>query len=134
MEPLGDLGPGAFGENLSLSGVDVTGARIGERWALGSAVLEVRQPRLPCVKLGRRHGDPTLPRRFARAGRPGAYLAIIEPGQLAPEDRVTRLERPDHVVTVGLTAQIFMHDRDRKGELPQAQALPASWRDWASRT
>lgn len=64
------LGPGAFGETLSLRGVDVNGARIGERWAIGSTVLEVRQPRLPCFKLGLRHSDPLIPRRFAHAGRP----------------------------------------------------------------
>ncbi|MBV9682506.1 MAG: MOSC domain-containing protein, partial [Solirubrobacterales bacterium] len=77
------LGPAAFGENLSLRGVEVSGARIGERWR-GSALLEVRQPRLPCFKLGLRHEDPLLPQRFARAGRPGAYPAIIEPGMVTP--------------------------------------------------
>jgi len=53
-------GPGAFGENLSLREVDVSNARIGERWAVGSTLLEVRQPRLPCFKLALRHDDPSL--------------------------------------------------------------------------
>lgn len=127
------VGPGAFGENLSLRGVDVSGARIGERWAIGSTVLEVRQPRLPCFKLGLRHSDPLLPRRFAHAGRPGAYLAIIEPGAIAPGDSVKVIERPDHDVTVALVAQVFLHDHRRSVELLPAQTLPDDWRLWAIR-
>src|SRR3979409_126786 len=63
-------GPGAFGENLTVRGVPVSEAVIGERWAVGSALLEVAQPRLPCFKLGLRMGDPRFLKRFAAAGRP----------------------------------------------------------------
>jgi MOSC domain-containing protein YiiM len=126
-----ELGPGAFGENLSLRGVDVSGARIGERWAIGGTVLEIRQPRLPCFKLGLRHADPLLPRRFARAGRPGAYLAILREGEIAPGDRVVVLERPAHDVTVALVNQVFLHERHRRAELLAAPALPDAWREWA---
>ena len=128
------MGPGAFGENLSLRGVEVSEARIGERWALGSALLEVRQPRLPRFKLGLRHEDPLLPRRFARAGRPGAYPAIIEPGMVTPGDQVQIVDRPDHDVTVALVAQLFLHDHSRSDELLAATALPAQWRAWAGET
>ena len=128
------FGPGAFGENLSLRGVDVSRARIGERWALDSTLLEVRQPRLPCFKLGLRHSDPLLPRRFARAGRPGAYLAIIEPGTVSAGDRVEIIDRPDHDVTVALVAHILLHDHSRSHELLAATALPAEWRAWAHET
>jgi MOSC domain-containing protein YiiM len=126
------FGPGAFGENLSLRGVEVSQARIGERWAVGSALLEVRQPRLPCFKLGLRHSDPLLPRRFARAGRPGAYLAIVEPGVVSSGDRVEVIDRPDHDVTVSLVAHVFLHDHSRRRELLPAEALPAEWREWAA--
>src|SRR5439155_8921552 len=68
------LGPGAFGENLTVAGLDVTGALIGERWAIGTTLLEVCQPRFPCFKLGLRFGDPRMVKGFAEAGRPGAYL------------------------------------------------------------
>ena len=67
-EQLGaDLGPAPFGENLTTLGVDVSGALIGEQWAIGSALLEVRQSRMPCFKLGLRIGDP----RFVRDVREG---------------------------------------------------------------
>src|SRR5438270_2105704 len=69
--------PGLFGENLTIDGVDVSQARIGERWRIGSALLEVSQPRVPCYKLGIRLQDRAFPRRFAAAGRPGAYLRIV---------------------------------------------------------
>ena len=58
------LGPGAFGENLTVRGLPVSEAVIGERWAAGSTLLEVAQPRLPCFKLGLRMGDPLFPKRF----------------------------------------------------------------------
>jgi MOSC domain-containing protein YiiM len=128
------FGAGAFGENLSLRGVDVSQARIGERWAVGSTLLEVRQPRLPCFKLGLRHSDPLLPRRFARAGRPGAYLAILEPGIVSGGDRLEIVHRPDHGVTPALVAHIFLHDRSRRDELLAAAALPAEWQSWAHET
>src|SRR5687767_5698459 len=60
-----EVGPGAFGENLTLEGVDVNGAIVGERWRIGTVELEVCQPRLPCFKLGLRFGDPMMVKRFA---------------------------------------------------------------------
>src|SRR5215210_1728610 len=83
-----ELGPGAFGENLTVEGVDVTGAVIGERWRVGSVELEVCQPRFPCFKLGLRMGDPTFLKRFTLAGRPGAYLRIRAEGDLGGGDPV----------------------------------------------
>jgi MOSC domain-containing protein YiiM len=127
-----ELGPGAFGENLTVEGVDVTNCRIGERWVVGSTILEVRQPRLPCFKLGLRMNDPRFPRRFAAAGRPGAYLAILQEGDVGAGDRIEILDRPDHAVTVGLVAHAYLRDRARLPELLVADALPSSWREWVA--
>jgi MOSC domain-containing protein YiiM len=77
-----DLGAAPFGENLTTAGIDVSGALVGERWRIGTTLLEVVQPRLPCFKLGLRMGDPAFVRRFAQASRPGAYLRIVEEGEL----------------------------------------------------
>src|SRR3954471_9195861 len=85
--PLGRaLEPGAFGENLTVEGLDVTGARIGERGRVGAAELEVSQPRLPCAKLGLRFGDGTMVKRFAEAGRPGAYFRVVVEGEIGAGD------------------------------------------------
>jgi MOSC domain-containing protein YiiM len=84
----GPLAPGTFGENLTTVGIDVTGSRIGDRWHIGPAVLEVAQPRSPCFKLGIRMGDDAFPVRFAAARRPGAYLRVIVEGDVAAGDAI----------------------------------------------
>ena len=115
------LDPGAFGENITLAGVDITGARIGERWRIGSAEFEISGPRVPCSKLGARMGDPGFPSRFVAAGRPGAYLAVVAPGTLQAGDPVAVVYRPDHDVTVGLVFEIALRDRGRLVELEPAR-------------
>jgi MOSC domain-containing protein YiiM len=122
----GDLGAAAFGENLTTSGLEVSGARIGERWAVGSTVLEVCQPRLPCFKLGLRHGDPRFPVEFSLASRPGAYLRIVEEGDVGAGDAIEVVERPDHDVTCALVSWVALHERDRAEELRPAQARLAA--------
>jgi len=112
-EELGrELGPGAFGENLTTEGVEVSGALLGERWRVGTTLLEVVQPRLPCFKLGLRMGDPLFVRRFAQASRPGAYLRIVEEGELGAGDAiaVSRDEGQDHGVSVRLVSDAILKD------------------------
>lgn len=128
-----ELGPGTFGDNLTLSGIAVNQALVGERWRVGATVLEVAQPRLPCFKLGNRMGDRAFPQRFAAASRWGAYLRIVEEGDVGKGDPVTVLSRPDHSVTVDLVARIYEDDHSRASELLAAPQLPDSWRDWALR-
>jgi len=86
------LDPGTFGENLTVEGIDVSGARVGERWTVGSVVLEVTSPRIPCWKLGDRMGDQRFVKRFGDAARFGAYLRIVQEGELARGDEV-RVDR-----------------------------------------
>ncbi len=105
-----ELPSGVFGENLTTLGVDVSGSIIGERWALGSVVLEVCQPRLPCSKLGIRFGDLRMVKAFAKASRPGAYMRIVQEGDLGVGDEVTIVSRPDHGVTLAMTADAVLKD------------------------
>src|SRR6266498_1535833 len=72
------MGPGTFGENLTLSGLDLNDVRLGERLRFGTAVLQATQPRFPCWKLGFRMGDQKFPRRFLDEGRAGAYFSVVE--------------------------------------------------------
>ena len=127
------LAPGVFGENLTLAGVDVSGARIGERWRVGSTELRVAGPRVPCFKLGARMGDRRFLKRFLRAGRPGAYLAITQEGELQAGDAVEVVHRPEHGVGVALVVDVLLLDRSRLGELAPARGdmLPklAGWYD-----
>ncbi len=125
------LGPGAFGENLTLAGLDVSGARVGERWRIGTVELRVTAPRVPCFKLGAVMGDQRFLRRFLHALRPGAYLAIAEEGELGAGDAVEIVHRPEHAVSIALVADALLIDRSRLNELDPARSdmLPklAGW-------
>ncbi|WP_407319510.1 MOSC domain-containing protein [Isoptericola halotolerans] len=93
--------PGLFGENLRTRGLAVSGALIGERWRIGSTVLEVTQPRTPCATFARRLGSPPRwVRRFTEADRTGAYLRVVETGELGAGDAVEVVSRPSHGVSV----------------------------------
>jgi MOSC domain-containing protein YiiM len=97
-----DVAPGSFGENLRTSGLDVTGAVIGERWAVGErVVLEVTMPRTPCATFARRLGERGWVRRFQQEGRPGAYLSVVTTGDVAAGDELRVVSRPGHGVTIG---------------------------------
>jgi MOSC domain-containing protein YiiM len=125
-----ELPHGVFGENLTLRGVDVTGALIGERWRVGSVLLEVSEPRFPCWKLGLRFGDPGMLKRFAAARRPGAYLRIVEEGDLGAGDRVEVAARPGHDLTIAAFAHVYLGGRSQASRLMVPQ-VSAAWRDWA---
>lgn len=118
-----ELGPGAFGENLTTEGIDVSGAVLGERWRIGTTVLEVVQPRLPCFKLALRLDDPGFVRTFGRASRPGAYLTIVEEGEIGAGDaiEVDIAGRPDHGITARLVSDAMLIDHSL---IPQAQSAP----------
>lgn len=124
------LGAGAFGENLTVSAIPVSEAVIGERWAVGSALLEVAQPRLPCFKLGLRMGDPHFLRQFADAGRPGAYLRIIREGDIGAGDSIDVLSRPEHGVTSALVSRALLREPDLLAAALEAPELPAGLRTW----
>jgi MOSC domain-containing protein YiiM len=126
--------PGEFGENLTLENVAVTAAVIGERWEIGSALLEVAQPRIPCWKLGARMNDEMFPRRFAEAGRPGAYLRIVRDGDVGAGDAVRVVHRPAHGVTIGDVNTIYHRDRSRARLLLSVPELPPKWHTWARET
>jgi MOSC domain-containing protein YiiM len=128
----GDLPPGAFGENLTTAGVDVTNAVIGERWRIGTVELEVCQPRFPCVKLGLRFGDPLMVKRFGEANRPGAYLRIKAEGELGAGDQVHITHRPSHGVTIAQVSRaiLLQEDADEIAAAAQAPELPANLSRW----
>ena len=94
------LAPGSFGENVRTSGLDVSGARLGERWRIGEVVLEVCKPRTPCANLSQHVGVSDFHRDFHRSGRVGALCRVLHPGALTPGDTVLIETSPHHRVTV----------------------------------
>ena len=84
---------GELGENLTTAGIEVNAALVGERWAIGSTLLEVAEPRVPCWRLGVRMNDKLFPRRFTEALRPGAYLRIVVEGDVGAGDGIRNRRR-----------------------------------------
>ncbi len=123
--------PGLFGENLTTRGIDVSAALVGERWRIGSTLLEVSEPRQPCSKFGHKLDDPGILKRFARAHRPGAYLRIIEEGELGAGDGIEVVSRPAHEVSMALISRLVLGERELVPMLLEAEALPDNWRNWA---
>ena len=126
-----DLGPGAFGENLTAAGIDVSGARIGERWRIGTVELRITGPRIPCFKLEARIGVRGFQKQFLHAGRPGAYFAIAEEGELRAGDAVEVVHRPEHDVTPRLIVETMWLDRTRLAEVePAVPDMLPKLREW----
>ncbi|HEU4329671.1 MAG TPA: MOSC domain-containing protein [Lapillicoccus sp.] len=101
-----DIPPGLFGENLRTTGLDVTGARVGEQWAVGDeVVLEVRRIRTPCQNLALRMGIEDFHLEFLRSGRVGAMCRVLAEGEVRADDPVRRVLRPKHRVTIGRLAR-----------------------------
>ena len=124
-----ELPHGVFGENLTTRGMDVTRALVGERWRIGSVLLEVSEPRFPCWKLGARFDDARMIKRFAAARRPGAYLRIVEEGELGAGDAVEVAARPEHDLTIAAFAHAYLEDREQLPRLLIPEVSEA-WRDW----
>lgn len=97
------LRSGMFGENLTTADLEVTEARTGETWRVGTdVVLQVSAPRIPCVTFAVWMAEPDWLRRFTRRARPGAYLRMLAEGEVRMDDPIVVNSRPDHRVTVGL--------------------------------
>jgi MOSC domain-containing protein YiiM len=98
-----EIAAGAFGENLTTEGLDVTGAVIGEHWQVGAdgVLLEVTAPRIPCRTFQGWMDEPHWVKRFTEHGAPGAYLRIVSPGTVGAGDVIDVVARPEHGVTIG---------------------------------
>jgi MOSC domain-containing protein YiiM len=107
---------GGFGENLTTSGYDINEAVVGERWRVGSALLEVASIRTPCndfkAWMGTAGFDNTAwVKRFTADARPGPYLRVVEEGELRAGDEVEVVDRPGHGVTVSHMFRALLTDR-----------------------
>ena len=128
------FGYAAFGENLTTEGIEVNDALVGERWAVGSAVFEISEPRVPCWRLGVRMNDPGFIRRFTEALRPGAYMRIVTEGDVGAGDAIEVVSKPDHDVSVRDVFRIYTRDRDECGRLIEVPQMSEAWKRWARDT
>jgi MOSC domain-containing protein YiiM len=126
-----DLGPGAFGENFTLSGLPDREVWIGDRLRIGSACFEVSQPRQPCLKLARLFEDASFPKQFLASLRVGYYLRVVEPGRVAAGDRVERVARNATSLAIPELVSLWLGQGATAATLARAveiEALADAWR------
>jgi MOSC domain-containing protein YiiM len=90
----------------------------------------VTVPRIPCAVFAGFWGVPDLVVRFTKAGRPGAYLKVLEPGEITAGDRIDVLSRPEHGVTVADLMRARSGDRTLLPRIREIAELPPGWRSW----
>jgi MOSC domain-containing protein YiiM len=128
-----ELGPGTFGENLTLEGLLDDDVSVGDRFQIGTAELVVTQPRLPCFKLGLRMGRDEFVTEFLERGLLGFYLAVAREGEVAAGDAIVELQRDPRRFGVTEVARLYAADRDDVETMRLAadhDALPESWREY----
>lgn len=125
-----ELPDGTFGENLTTSGLDVSDALVGERWRIGEqVVLEVSCPRIPCGTFQGWMRETGWIKTFTERALPGAYLRVVEPGEIRAGDTITVTHRPEHDVSVALVFRALTREPELLPRLRVADALPAETKE-----
>jgi MOSC domain-containing protein YiiM len=126
--------PGAMGENLTISGMEEAGICVGDIHAIGTARLQVCQPRQPCFKFALRYNDNRLPRSMVRHRRSGWYYRVLQEGIIAASDPVILVERPNPDFPFLRLVEIVYHGHATSEDLVRLADLPglaSQWRDAA---
>ncbi len=128
-----ECGPGWFGENFSVEGQNEGTVSIGDTFRVGTAIVQVSQPRAPCSKLGRRWNRLDMPKLVIGAGRTGWYLRVVEPGQVERGQHVTLLDRPFERWTIEAVNDVAYSrggttDAEAIRELSECPVLAEAWR------
>src|SRR5204863_3023333 len=130
--PAMHFGWGQFGENLTTEGLLESSAGVGDRVRIGTAVLVVVQPRLPCYKLAGKFGDKGILQTFSESGRSGIYIAVEQEGQLQTGDAITWISRSNYRFTISDAMRLYKGEELLSELLDGAlrlKALPDSWRE-----
>jgi MOSC domain-containing protein YiiM len=114
---LADLQWGAFGENLTLQGLTEEVAHIGDQYRIGSAVLEITQPRMPCFKLNLRFRRSDMVKRLWQTGYSGIYLSIVEEGHMGAGDEAKLISRPEEAISIASVVRLY------KGQVTDEQTF-----------
>jgi MOSC domain-containing protein YiiM len=127
---------GMFGENLTTEGILEATTCVGDRLRIGTAVVRVTEPRMPCYKLAVRFGRDDILQRLLASGRTGLYAAVEHEGEVEAGDTITLLTREDEAVTVADVTRVYVHERDDVAmmqRLARLASLSASWREYFQR-
>jgi len=128
-----EITAGRFGENLTTEGIDVNAALVGEQWKIGSVILEVSQPRIPCRVFAGFWKRATLIKDFTQAGRPGAYLRIIQEGTAQAGDAIEVIHKPDHSVSIRDLFSAKSGERSKIDEIKVVPQLSQEFKEWAEK-
>jgi MOSC domain-containing protein YiiM len=127
------LVPGGFGENLAFDGLSESDLCVGDIHGIGSARMQVCQPRQPCFKLALRFDDKHLPKAMIRNGRAGWYYRVLEPGVINPGDRVEVLDRLNPTFPFTRLVELISRGKASTAELEQMRDMPGLAQDWQQR-
>ncbi len=128
-----EIPAGRFGENLRTEGIDVNAALVGEQWKIGSVILEVSQPRIPCRVFAGFWKRATLIKDFTQAGRPGAYLRIIQEGTAQAGDLIEVIHKPDHSVSISDLFSAKSGERAKINQIKEVPQLSQGFKEWADK-
>jgi len=126
-----ELPYGMFGENLTTEGWDEENVQIGDRFRIGTAVLQVSQPRMPCFKLAIRFNRPDIVKRFWHSGRSGIYFSVAEEGEIGAGDAMERIESAHDSVSVADVVRIYRGDAADPEKVRRVLTLPlpGGWKE-----
>ena len=128
-----EIPAGKFGENLTTEGIDVNAAFVGEQWKIGSVILEVSQPRIPCRVFAGFWKRATLIKDFTQAGRPGAYLRIIQEGTAQAGDAIEVIYKPHHAISISDLFSAKSGERTKINEIKVVPQLSQGFKEWAEK-
>jgi MOSC domain-containing protein YiiM len=126
-----DLPWGMFGENFTTEGLFEDQLNIGDKLQVGTAIIIVTQPRMPCFKLGIKFGRSDIIKRFLQSGRSGFYFAVLEEGEVGAGDQFQIIENDAHGIKVSDITRLYVREKDNSVLLRRAievPALPEGWR------
>jgi MOSC domain-containing protein YiiM len=124
---------GMFGENLTTAGILEEETNIGDQFRIGSTLLMVTQPRMPCYKLGIKFGREDMLKLFLRSLKSGFYFSVLKEGEVAAGDEIELVARDPNNITVTDITKLYSTERDNdelKRRAVEVEALPASWRNF----
>jgi MOSC domain-containing protein YiiM len=127
-----EIKPGAFGENLSLAGINETQINIGDIFRLGEAEIEVSQPRQPCHKLNKVFDLQTMACKVQTTGYTGCYFRVKKTGWVKPDSIIERIQEGLGKISIEMVNVLMFKDKKNKDLLKNVvslQALSVAWRE-----
>ena len=123
---------GMFGENFTSAGLFESELNIGDKFRVGSAIVMVTEPRMPCYKLGIRFGRSDIVKRFLASERTGFYFAVLQEGEVGVGDQIELIEASKSSLKVSDITRLYTREKHNAGLLRRAievEALPDSWKN-----